>query len=518
MHKEPFLFAEVEHLEIPSFRSNDTIKAYCREILNNVREMIKMYPAIKEELNQYLIEDISITDANKLADFTASILTSKKKDLQIILETTNVLERLKKVLLLVKQELDLGRLQEKISKQIEKRISKSQRDFFLHEQLKEIKKELGLTKDNKNQEAEKFIKKAASLKFSAEAQKVFDEEIEKIYLLDSHAAEFTVTRNYLDWITSLPWGVFAEEPLNLKEAKKILEADHYGLEDIKQRILEFIAVTKLAKKDASSVLCFVGPPGVGKTSVGKSIARALKRPFYRFSVGGMRDEAEIKGHRRTYIGAMPGKFIQTFKQTKVANPVIMLDEIDKMGHSYQGDPASALLEVFDREQNHSFVDHYLDIPFDLSKVLFIATANQLDTISPVLLDRMEILRLSGYITSEKLQIARRYIIPKQRKQHGLKSTQLNFTDSAINKIIEGYARESGVRYLEKLIQTICRKIAFVIASSKQKGESKTMINLQRVEKYLKKPVFLDDAIQNSNNAGIVNGLAWTSMGGAIKTM
>ena len=297
--------------------------------------------------------------------------------------------------------------------------------------------------------------------------------------------------------------------------KEVKKQDHYGLEDIKQRILEFIAVTKLAKKDASSVLCFVGPPGVGKTSVGKSIARALKRPFYRFSVGGMRDEAEIKGHRRTYIGAMPGKFIQTFKQTKVANPVIMLDEIDKMGHSYQGDPASALLEVFDREQNHSFVDHYLDIPFDLSKVLFIATANQLDTISPVLLDRMEILRLSGYITSEKLQIARRYIIPKQRKQHGLKSTQLNFTDSAINKIIEGYARESGVRYLEKLIQTICRKIAFVIASSKQKGESKTMINLQRVEKYLKKPVFLDDAIQNSNNAGIVNGLAWTSMGGDV---
>ena len=370
LHKEPFLFTEVEHLEIPSFRSNDTIKAYCREILNNVRELIKMYPVIKEELNQYLIEDISITDANKLADFTASILTSKKKDLQVILETTNVLERLKKVLLLIKQELDLGRLQAKISKQIEKRISKSQRDFFLHEQLKEIKKELGLTKDDKNQEAEKFIKKAASLKFSAEAQKVFEEEIEKIYLLDTHAAEFTVTRNYLDWITALPWGVFAEEPLDLKEAKKILETDHYGLEDIKQRILEFIAVTKLAKKNASSVLCFVGPPGVGKTSVGKSIARALKRAFYRFSVGGMRDEAEIKGHRRTYIGAMPGKFIQTLKQTKVANPVILLDEIDKMGSSYQGDPASALLEVFDQEQNHSFVDHYLDIPFDLSKVLF----------------------------------------------------------------------------------------------------------------------------------------------------
>ena len=515
LRKEPFFLVEVEHLKIPSFRNNDTIRAYCREILNNVRELVRMYPVIKEELNQYLVEDISITDANKLADFTASILTSKKEELQMVLETLNVLERLKKVLLLVKQELDLGKLQAKISKQIEKRISKSQRDFFLNEQLKEIKKELGLTKDDKKQEADKFIERAAHLKFSPEAQKIFDEEIQKIYLLDNHAAEFTVTRNYLDWITTLPWGIFAEEPLNLKKAKKILEIDHYGLEDVKQRILEFIAVTKLAKKDASSVLCFVGPPGVGKTSVGKSIANTLKRPFYRFSVGGMRDEAEIKGHRRTYIGAMPGKFIQTLKQTKVANPVIMLDEIDKMGTSYQGDPASALLEVFDQEQNHSFVDHYLDIPFDLSKVLFIATANQLDSISPVLLDRMEILRLSGYITSEKLHIARRYIIPKQRKRHGLKSTQLNFTDSAITKIIEGYARESGVRHLEKLIQKICRQVAVDVTSSRKKEKSKTTINLQRVEKYLKKPIFLDDAIQNSNNSGIVNGLAWTSMGGDV---
>ena len=322
LRKEPFFLVEVEHLKIPSFRNNDTIRAYCREILNNVRELVRMYPVIKEELNQYLVEDISITDANKLADFTASILTSKKEELQMVLETLNVLERLKKVLLLVKQELDLGKLQAKISKQIEKRISKSQRDFFLNEQLKEIKKELGLTKDDKKQEADKFIERAAHLKFSPEAQKIFDEEIQKIYLLDNHAAEFTVTRNYLDWITTLPWGIFAEEPLNLKKAKKILEIDHYGLEDVKQRILEFIAVTKLAKKDASSVLCFVGPPGVGKTSVGKSIANTLKRPFYRFSVGGMRDEAEIKGHRRTYIGAMPGKFIQTLKQTKVANPVI----------------------------------------------------------------------------------------------------------------------------------------------------------------------------------------------------
>ena len=517
LQENPFFIVQLKHIEIARVKNNNTITVYARELLANVRELIKMHPIIREELNQYLSVNISISDANRLSDFTASILTTDKKKLQEVLEELNVLERMKKVLILIKKELHLGRLQAKISSQIEKRLSKNQREFFLREQLKEIKKELGLTKDDKTREIDKIISKAASLNLSSEAKEIFDEEIDKLQLLDNHSPDFAVVRNYLEWIVALPWGIYAKDNLSLDEAKKILQQDHYGLEDIKERILEFIAVSKLAKKDASSIICFVGPPGVGKTSVGKSIARSLKRPFYRFSVGGMRDEAEIKGHRRTYIGAMPGKFIQTLKQTKVANPVIMLDEVDKMGASYHGDPASALLEVFDSEQNDKFVDHYLDIPFDLSKVLFITTANQLDTIPNTLLDRMEVLRLSGYITEEKLQIARRYIIPKQRKAHGLKSTQLAFTDTAIIKIIEGFARESGVRNLENLIKKICRKVAYKLASYSpaKRKTAKISVNAQRVEKYLKKPTFSDDQIQKYKAPGLVNGLAWTSLGGDV---
>ncbi len=512
LQEQPFFLIQVHHIEIPPVKNNDTVKVYAREILLNVRELIKIHPVLKEELGQFLKAKISISDANKLADFTASILFSEKKEMQDILESIDILERLKKVLLLLKKELDLGRLQSKISKQIDSRLQKNQREFFLREQLKEIKQELGLAKDDKSVEIEKLITRAAKLNFSKEAKKVFDEEIEKLNLLDSHSPDFSVVRNYLDWIVSLPWGILSEKELCIKEAERVLRNDHYGLDDIKERILEFIAVSKLAKKDANSILCFVGPPGVGKTSIGKSIAKVLKRPFYRFSVGGMRDESEIKGHRRTYIGAMPGKFIQTLKQTKVSNPVIMLDEIDKLGSSYQGDPASALLEVFDLEQNNAFLDHYLDIPFDLSKVLFITTANQLDTIPSALLDRMEVMRLSGYITEEKLQIAKKYIIPKQRINHGLDSTKLKFTNTAINKIIEGYARESGVRSLESLIKKICRKIAYEIVSNPQ---TKVSINHRNVTKYLKLPIFTDDAIQDSTQIGLVNGLAWTSMGGDV---
>lgn len=512
LQENPFFLVQVKHLETPPITNNDQVKVYSREILSNVRELIKVHPIIKEELGQVLSNKISINDGDRLADFTASILFSEKKEMQDVLETLDVLQRLKKVLFILKKELDLGRLQSKISKQIDSRLQKNQREFFLREQLKEIKQELGLARDEKSSEIEKLIAQAAKLNFSKEAKKIFDEELEKLQFLDTHSPDFSLVRNYLDWIVSLPWGIFSEEKTSLMEAEKILHDDHYGLEDIKERILEFIAVSQLAKKDASSILCFVGPPGVGKTSIGKSIAKALKRPFYRFSVGGMRDESEIKGHRRTYIGAMPGKFIQTLKQTKVSNPVVMLDEIDKLGNSYQGDPASALLEVFDLEQNNQFLDYYLDIPFDLSKVLFITTANQLDTIPSALLDRMEVMRLAGYITEEKLQIAKKYIIPKQRKNHGLKSTQLQFTDTAICKIIEGYARESGVRNLEALLKKICRKIAYEIAVKKT---TKASINHQRVEKYLKLPVFADDAIGDKDQVGLVNGLAWTSLGGVV---
>ncbi|MBT4290526.1 MAG: endopeptidase La [Deltaproteobacteria bacterium] len=510
--KSKIMLAKVEYLKPKKLKINDEIRAYSREILTNMKELIQLNPLIKEELNQF-VNQISLDDPSRLADFAATLTTAKRDELQSILSTTSILKRLGKTLLLIKKELELSKLQADISKRIEERISEHQREFFLKEQLKEIRKELGLSKDEKTQEFEKLEKKAKKLNFPKEAEERFREEMDKLSLLDIQSPEFNVSRSYLDWITSLPWGIFSNDNLNIKKARGILDADHYGLDDVKEIILEFIATLKLKKKIAGTILCFVGPPGVGKTSVGKSIARALSRKFYRFSVGGMRDEAEIKGHRRTYIGALPGKFIQALKLTKSANPVIMLDEIDKIGNSFHGDPASALLEALDPDQNATFVDHYLDVPFDLSKVLFIATANQLDTIPPALLDRMEIIRLSGYITKEKQKIARRYLIPKQRKEHGLTAKQFNITDPAVKKIINGYAREAGVRNLENLIKKICRKVAMEIVE--KNIDQKFNIGIENIIKYLKSPIFEKDELLGEGKVGITTGLAWTSMGGAV---
>ncbi|MCP4296295.1 MAG: endopeptidase La [Proteobacteria bacterium] len=509
---KPLMTAKVRYIKDKKVPINDEIRAYSREILSTMKELIQLNPLIKEELNQF-INQISTDDPSRLADFAATLTSADKKELQSILETSSVISRLSKTLLLIKKELDLARLQADISQRIEERISEHQREFFLREQLKEIRRELGMTKDEKTQEIEKLEKKAKKLSFSEEAKERFDEELNKLSLLDMQSPEFNVSRNYLDWLTTLPWGLLSKDNVNLEKAERILEADHYGLEDIKERIIEFIATLAKKKEISGTILCFVGPPGVGKTSIGKSIARALKRKFYRFSVGGMRDEAEIKGHRRTYIGAMPGKFLQALKTTKFSNPVIMLDEIDKIGSSFQGDPASALLEVLDPEQNENFVDHYLDIPFDLSKVLFITTANQLDTIPAALLDRMEVLRLSGYITREKLKIAKKYLIPKQRKAHGLTAKDISFRDPAIRKIIDGYAREAGVRNLENQIKKVCRKVTTEIVRGN--SDSKIKVGLEDVVKYLKSPIFDDEELIGLGKNGVVTGLAWTSMGGAI---
>jgi ATP-dependent Lon protease len=510
--KPPLMVAKVEYIEQDEVEINDEIRAFSREILSNMKELINLNPLIKEELNQF-VSQISLDDPSRLADFAATLTSAEKNELQSILETVPILSRLRKTLFLIKKELDLSRLQADISQRIEDRISEHQREFFLKEQLKEIRKELGLSKDEKTQELEKLRKRVSKLKFSGEARERYDEEMDKISLLDVQSPEFNVSRTYLDWITSLPWGIFSKDNLDIDKAEKILNIDHYGLEDIKERILEFIATLKLKQQVSGTILCFLGPPGVGKTSIGKSIARALNRKFYRFSVGGMRDEAEIKGHRRTYIGAMPGKFIQALKLTKCSNPVIMLDEIDKIGNSYHGDPASALLEVLDPEQNIAFADHYLDVPFDLSKVLFITTANQLDTIPPALLDRMEVLRLSGYITREKLKIAKRYLIPKQRKETGLNAKQFTVTEAAIREIIDGYAREAGVRNLENLIRKICRKVARKMVSGDD--QKKFNIGVKQLKEYLKNPVYEDDEILADGKMGVVTGLAWTSLGGAI---
>ena len=349
------------------------------------------------------------------------------------------------------------------------------------------------------------------LKFNEEAERAVEDEMEKLQLIEPTSPEYNVSRNYLDWLTMLPWGVFSKDSYNIARARKVLDRDHYGLKDVKERILEFIAVGKMKGDISGSILCLVGPPGVGKTSIGHSIAEALGRKFFRFSLGGMRDEAEIKGHRRTYIGAMPGKFIQAMKTVGTANPVIMLDEVDKIGASFQGDPASALLEVLDPEQNGSFRDHYLDVPFDLSNVLFIATANQLDTIPRPLIDRMEMIRLSGYILEEKLEIAKRYLIPKTLKSHGLVRGQTTIQKAALRQIIDGYAREAGVRNLEKQIKKIMRRAAMAFAEDEEL--KKIAVTKRDLEKYLEKPVFTADEIFEGI-PGVATGLAWTSLGGA----
>ncbi len=508
---EPVLRWNVFHHYEDGLIPGEETKAYSMAIVSSVKELIKSNSLFQEELKLFL-NRFTIEDPGKLADFVASMTSAESHEVQDILETFDVKKRVEKVLLLLKKELEISKLQKRITKQIEENVQKNQKEFFLREQLKEIKKELGLEKDEKTSEVEKFEEKAKGLKFSEEAHKRFDEEIEKLKVLEPHSAEYGVSRNYLDWLTTLPWGHFSTDNYDIAKARKLLDRDHYGLDDIKDRILEFIAKGKMKGNISGSIILFVGPPGVGKTSIGKSVAEALNRKFFRFSLGGMRDEAEIKGHRRTYIGAMPGKLIQSLKLVGTSNPVIMLDEVDKIGASFQGDPASALLEVLDPEQNSQFLDHYMDVRFDLSNILFIATANQLDTIPPPLLDRMEMMKLSGYVLEEKLQIAKRYLVPKQLAEHGLKKTMVKIDPPALRKIIDGYAREAGVRSLENNIKKIMRKATRAFAGPNPPKQ--ISVNPGTVEEYLGKPVFTDEAQFLKHIPGLVRGLAWTSMGGA----
>ena len=506
----PVIEWRVEHYDESKFEYNDQMKAYSMAIISSVKDLIKSNSLFQEELKLFL-NRFTLENPGKLADFVASMTTADSHEIQGVLETFDVRKRVEKVIYLLNKEIELSKLQAKISKQIEQKITKQQKDFFLKEQLKEIKKQLGLEKDEKTSEIEKIEERIAGLKLPEEAAKKIDEEMNKLRLLEPNSAEYGVSRNYLDWLTSLPWGIYSEDNYDIKKAKSILDRDHYGLDDIKDRILEFISTGKMKGNISGSIICFIGPPGVGKTSIGKSVAESLNRKFFRFSLGGMRDEAEIKGHRRTYIGAMPGKIIQSLKTVGVANPVIMLDEIDKVGISYQGDPASALLEVLDPEQNTQFLDHYIDVRFDLSNILFIATANQLDTIPRPLLDRMEIMKLSGYVLEEKLQIAKRYLVPKQLEKHGLKKGMVKIDTGAIRKIIDGYAREVGVRSVENSIRQIMRKATRKFVEGQAKSISITSKNL---EDFLGKPKFTDDSLYDKRIFGVVMGLAWTSLGGA----
>jgi len=504
------IYARVRYHFATELSVNPELRAYSMAILSTLKELVQINPLYSEEIKLFLNRS-SLDDPGRLADFAANLTNSDGQQLQDILATFDVRKRIDKVLVLLKKELEVSRLQTKISRQIEEKISAQQREFFLREQLKAIKQELGLEKEGKTTEIEKFQKRLKKLKLNEEAERAVEDEMEKLQLIEPSSPEYNVSRNYLDWLTILPWGLFSKDSYNIGRARRILDRDHYGLQDVKERILEFIAVGRMKGDISGSILCLVGPPGVGKTSIGHSIADALGRKFFRFSLGGMRDEAEIKGHRRTYIGAMPGKFIQAMKTVGTANPVIMLDEVDKIGASFQGDPASALLEVLDPEQNGSFRDHYLDVPFDLSNVLFIATANQLDTIPRPLLDRMEMIRLSGYILEEKLEIAKRYLIPKALGTHGLVRGQVTIRKAALRQIIDGYAREAGVRNLEKQIKKIMRRAAMQFAEDDRLD--KLIIGAHDLENYLEKPVFTADEIFEGV-PGVVTGLAWTSLGGA----
>jgi ATP-dependent Lon protease len=499
--------ARIEYLPEPATDSKE-IKPYAVAIINTIKELLPLNPLYAEELRMFL-DRFGPDDPSHLTDFAASLTTSDKFQLQAVLETVELLPRMEKVLELLHRELELVKAQASIRKTVEERMEKQQREFFLREQLKAIQQELGIEKDDRTAELDKFRERLEKLSLTEQAQSRIKEEMDKMSVLEPGSAEYSVTRNYLDWITLLPWGIDSEDKLDLQFARKTLDKDHYGLEDVKERILEFLALGIMKGQISGSIILLVGPPGVGKTSIGHSIAEALGRKFYRFSVGGIRDEAEIKGHRRTYIGAMPGKFIQAMKDAGTQNPVIMLDEIDKIGASYHGDPASALLEVLDPEQNSDFLDHYLDLRFDLSKVLFICTANQLDTIPRPLLDRMETISLSGYITSEKLQIARKYLLVRQLERAGLKRRDLKLNTQVLRAIIEGYARDAGVRRLEKQIGKIVRKSVVKILEGSKKPIEVTVDDLKS---FLGGAVFRDE--RNLSGAGVVTGLAWTAMGGA----
>ncbi|SDL02038.1 ATP dependent PIM1 peptidase. Serine peptidase. MEROPS family S16 [Franzmannia pantelleriensis] len=508
LSKTPPYLVEVSYPKEPIDAEEDEARAYAMALINGIKDLLPINPLYGEELKHYL-NRFSPHEPGPLSDFAAAITSAKGHELQEILETLPVMARMQKVLPLLHKEIEVAQLQSEISEQVNAQMQERQREFFLREQLKVIQRELGISKDDRENDVDTFRKRLAELHVPERVQSRIDDELDKLSVLETGSPEYGTTRNYLDWLTSLPWGITSQDQLDLSHARQVLDRDHDGLADVKERIVEFLAEGTFKGDVGGSILLLVGPPGVGKTSVGRSIAEALGREFYRFSVGGMRDEAEIKGHRRTYIGAMPGKLVQAIKEVEVENPVIMLDEIDKMGQSFQGDPASALLEVLDPEQNVDFLDHYLDVRMDLSKVLFVCTANTLDSIPPALLDRMEQIRLSGYIAEEKLAIAKHHLWPKLLKRDKIPKKRINLTEAALKQVIEGYAREAGVRQLEKQLHRIVRKAAVKLLEN---GQQSVKVSVNNLEEFLGAPLFRKEQVLKGE--GVVTGLAWTSMGGA----
>jgi len=505
--REDTITAAVEYLDDDHEDSNE-VKALTRSLITEMKQLSENNPLFSEEMR---LNMVNIDHPGKIADFITSIINIDRKQQQQILETLNVRRRMEQVLVYIKKEQELLKIQKKIQNQINEKIEKSQREYFLREELKAIKAELGLPVDSKSGEYKRFKEAVEKLDLTGEVKEQVTQELEKFSLMDPNASEFVVTRNYLDTIISLPWNDPEPEELDMERARKILDQDHHGLEDVKERILEFLAVRKLKKDSKGSIICLVGAPGVGKTSIGKSIARALNKEFFRFSVGGMRDEAEIKGHRRTYVGAMPGKIMQGLKIVKTKAPVFMIDEIDKMGASFQGDPSSALLEVLDPEQNVAFRDHYLDLPFDISHILFIATANSLDSVPRPLLDRMEVIRLSGYIEDEKIAIAKKYLIPKSLDRAGLKKKEVKYSKPALSAIASNYAREAGMRNYEKALDRIHRKLAKKLVLNE--AEAPFAITPDNLPDFLGKAIFRDDELKEALVPGTAIGLAWTNFGG-----
>ncbi|HHV28289.1 endopeptidase La [Acetivibrio mesophilus] len=505
---EPFFMAEVvEKIYLEEEDSSQTeIEALKRRVLSTFEEYSKLNNKVSPET---VLSIMNIEDADQLADIITSNLMLKVEQKQEILNEFQTQIRLRKLLETLIKEIDIMQIERDINIKVRKQIDKSQKEYYLREQLKAIQNELG-DKDGITGEVEEYKRKLEEGKFGEEIEKKVLKELDRLLKMPSGSAEGSVIRTYLDWIFDLPWNKQTEEIIDLDRAQEILDEDHYGLEKVKERIIEYLAIRKLKNDLKGPILCLAGPPGVGKTSIAKSIARALNRNYVRMSLGGVRDEAEIRGHRRTYVGAMPGRIISALKQAGSKNPLILLDEIDKMSSDFRGDPASAMLEVLDGEQNYAFRDHYLELPFDLSDVLFITTANNLDTVPRPLLDRMEVISLSSYTEEEKVQIATKYLFPKQIEAHGFKKSNLKIDESAVREIINCYTRESGVRGLERQIASVCRKVAKKLVSSNQKT---VKITAGTVEKYLGTKRYRYDMANEKDEVGVATGLAWTPVGG-----
>ena len=506
-HPDYFL-VDVAEVQEPEHRSTE-IEALLRSVASTFENYVKLNKKVPPEM---VMSVASIDDPARLADTIVAHLGIKIEDKQGLLETVDPAERLEKVLGFMRSEIEILEVEKRIRTRVKKQMEKTQKEYYLNEQMRAIQKELG-EKDEFKNEIQELEEKIKEKKMSAEAREKAEKELKKLKMMSPMSAEATVVRNYIDWLISLPWHDYTEDKLDIQEAENVLEEDHYGLEKVKQRILEYLAVQTLVGQLKGPILCLVGPPGVGKTSLGRSIARATGRKFVRVSLGGVRDEAEIRGHRRTYIGALPGKVIQSMKKAGSGNPVFLLDEVDKMSTDFRGDPSSALLEVLDPEQNSTFNDHYLDVDYDLSKVMFITTANTLERIPRPLQDRMEIIRIPGYTELEKLNIARKYLIPKQREANGLRGEHIDLSDNAVLSMVRHYTKEAGVRSLEREIANVCRKVAVDVVKSGQ--QTRTRITAKNLSKYLGVPKFRTGMKEEVNRIGVATGLAWTELGGEL---